>query len=135
METEGKKASLNSYAPLETKTLSPAARQAADDYNRERERVFSTKTQLEQVNSEIASRNAEHQRILKSMSGYQSRVEKLPIREQQMAALTRDYETSKANYRSLLDKKISAGMASEMERSNQSERFTVADPARVPQMP
>ena len=52
-----------------------------------------------------------------------------------MAALTRDYETSKANYRSLLDKKISAEMASEMEHSQQSERFTIADPARVPAAP
>jgi hypothetical protein len=52
-----------------------------------------------------------------------------------MAALTRDYETERANYKSLLEKKNSADMASEMEHSQQSERFTIADPARVPTVP
>ena len=55
---------------------------------------------------------------MRDISDYQTRLEKLPIREQQLSALTRDYETSKANYRSLLDKKISADMASDMEKSN-----------------
>jgi capsular polysaccharide biosynthesis protein len=52
-----------------------------------------------------------------------------------MAALTRDYETSRLAYQSLLDKKISAKMATDMERSDNSERFTVADPAREPSKP
>jgi hypothetical protein len=52
-----------------------------------------------------------------------------------MAAITRDYENSKQNYRSLLDKKASAVMAAEMERRQQAERFTLQDPARVPTKP
>ena len=52
-----------------------------------------------------------------------------------MAGVTRDYEMAKANYRSLLDKKISAEMATEMERRQKAERFTVLDPARVPEKP
>ncbi len=109
--------------------------QVAAELNRERERVASSRTQLQVLNNEINNRNAERQRILKQIADYQIRVEKLPIREQQMAALTRDYETSKMNYRSLFDKKISAEMAEDMERSEQSERFTIADQARVPMKP
>jgi hypothetical protein len=52
-----------------------------------------------------------------------------------MAGLTRDYEITKANYRSLLDKKIAAEMATDMERREKSERFTIVDPARVPARP
>jgi protein tyrosine kinase modulator len=114
--------------------LVPSAASAAllTALNRERERIATTKMQIELLTTEIANRAAEEKRIERTIADYQSRVEKLPIREQQMAALLRDYETSKANYRSLLDKKISAEMASRMEREQRSERFTVADPARVP---
>ena len=73
--------------------------QAAAELNRERERVASSRIQLQVLSNEINSRNAERQRIITQIADYQVRVEKLPIREQQMAALTRDYETSKVNYR------------------------------------
>jgi uncharacterized protein involved in exopolysaccharide biosynthesis len=105
------------------------------DLVRDRERVTTTRTQIELLDREIANRNAERQRIQHDIAGYQGRVDSLPLREQQMLGLTRDYETSKANYRSLLDKKMSAEMAEDMERGNQSERFTVADPAHVPSTP
>jgi hypothetical protein len=72
---------------------------------------------------------------VRDIGSYQSRLERLPIREQEMAAVSRDYEITKANYRALLDKKISAGMATEMERRQKSERFTMLDPARVPEKP
>jgi polysaccharide biosynthesis transport protein len=52
-----------------------------------------------------------------------------------MAALTRNYQISQENYRSLLDKELAAGLATQMERSQKSERFTVMDPARVPEKP
>jgi len=105
------------------------------ELDRQKERASATRTQLQVLDQEIKGRMLERQRILKDMAEYQARVEKLPIREQQMAALTRDYETSKGNYRSLLDKKISAEMATEMEKSQQSERFTVLERARPPETP
>jgi succinoglycan biosynthesis transport protein ExoP len=117
---------------------SPAATEMSPfqvELDRQKERAAATRTQLQVLDQEVKARMAERQRILKDMGDYQARVEKLPIREQQMAGLTRDYETSKANYRSLLDKKISAEMATEMEHSQQSERFTIADPARPPESP
>lgn len=52
-----------------------------------------------------------------------------------MAALTRDYQISQENYKSLMDKELAAGIATQMERSQKSERFTVMDPARVPEKP
>jgi uncharacterized protein involved in exopolysaccharide biosynthesis len=57
------------------------------------------------------------------------------MREQQLASLTRDYEASKANYKSLLDKKLAAEMAANMERWQKAERFVMLDVARVPEKP
>jgi uncharacterized protein involved in exopolysaccharide biosynthesis len=120
---------------LLTPVNDPATAQLRAEADRQRERVSSTRAQLQVIEQEIKARNVEREQIHQQLADYQTRVEKLPIREQQMAALTRDYETSKGNYKSLLDKKLSAEMASEMEHSQQSERFTIADPARVPTAP
>jgi uncharacterized protein involved in exopolysaccharide biosynthesis len=65
----------------------------------------------------------------------QARLLQLPIREQQMAGLVRDYENSKADYQSLLGKRLAAEMATQMEKNQKSERFTVLDSARVPTKP
>ena len=105
------------------------------DFNREKERVFNLKSQLESVKRELEVRNNDRRRILGEIAEHQTRVGKLPIREQQMASLTRDYEISKLSYRSLHDKKLSAEISAEMEKSEQSERFTIAEPARIPIKP
>ncbi len=84
---------------------------------------------------DIDTGTEQREKILKEMSVYQDHLKRLPLREQEMAALTRDYEMSKANYRSLLDKKMSADMATEMERRQKAERFIVLDPAQVPEKP
>lgn len=100
-----------------------------------RERTSSLRAQLNVLDREIEARQADRRRILREISGYQSRIERLPLREQEMAALTRDYEISKTNYRSLLEKKIAAEMASDLERRQKAEKFTILDPARVPEKP
>jgi succinoglycan biosynthesis transport protein ExoP len=100
-----------------------------------RERIMNLEAQLYLADRDIAYQTKEHERILKGISTYQARVDSLPVVEQGMAGLTRDYEISKANYRSLLDKKMAAGMATDMERRQKSERFEIIDPARVPEIP
>ena len=52
-----------------------------------------------------------------------------------MAALTRDYNISKTNYTNLLDRKIEAARADDLERRKQGERFTLIEPATVPARP
>lgn len=99
------------------------------------ERLQSLRSQLAVARREMEHRSREQQRILSDIALYQNRVSRLPIREQEMAQITRDYEIAKAHYRSLLDKKISAQMATDMERRQKSERFTLGDAARVPAKP
>lgn len=108
---------------------------AAGELRRERERVATAKTQLAIAVRELEAHVADRKRILRSIADYQSKLERLPVREQELSAVTRDYEISKQNYQSLLDKRKSADMATEMERRQQAERFTIQDPARVPGAP
>jgi hypothetical protein len=77
----------------------------------------------------------EQERLVREMASLESRIQKLPIREQQLASITRDYEVTKTNYRSLLDRKMSADMAADMERRQKAERFIMLELARTPEKP
>jgi uncharacterized protein involved in exopolysaccharide biosynthesis len=69
------------------------------------------------------------------LTDLRARIERLPLREQEINRITRDYEISKGNYQALLAKKLAAEMATDMERRQKSERFTIIDPARPPLRP
>jgi len=112
----------------------PTAREPLE-FAHTREQIAGLRAQIKASDRELEDRKAEQQRILHDLGLYQQRLERLPVREQDMARLMRDYEMSKENYKSLLDKKMAAEMSLNMERRQQSERFTVLDRARVPEKP
>ena len=92
----------------------------------------------EQYNSALfeAKRAKEEVKNLKEQIAlYQKRIEDTPKREQELTLLSRDYELLKSNYQSLLDKKIEAQMAENLERKQQGEQFKILDPARLPEKP
>ena len=105
------------------------------EVSKERERVASLKSQLALAIQELENRNDERKRILRDIDAYRIRIERLPVREQEVSGLTRDYEMSKTNYQGLLDKKMAAEMATEMERRQKAELFRTLDPARAPEKP
>ena len=92
------------------------------------------------VRTEILSREMkrledEQKRIQMQIAAYQSKLDAVPVREQQFADITRDYDISREKYRNLLGKRFSAEMSADLERKQQGERFTVLDPARPPEKP
>lgn len=101
----------------------------------EQSRESGLRAQIEITEKELKALTADQRRILRDLNLYQRRIEQFPLREQEMAQITRDYEMSKTNYKSLLDKKMAAEMALDMERRQQAERFIVLDRARVPAKP
>ncbi len=102
---------------------------------RERERVDNLKAQQLAIVKQIANLTAERKGIMDQIAAEHKHLQNLPIREQQLTAVMRDYEISRANYQSLLDKGLAAAMATDMERRQKAEKFTVVDPARVPEKP
>jgi polysaccharide chain length determinant protein (PEP-CTERM system associated) len=124
-------------APKTNPPVSPKSGTVADAMNLAQvtERISTLKSQLSLIDKELEFRKVEHDRVVQEMSSAQARLSRLPIREQEMARITRDYEMSKANYKSLLDKKLAAEMATDMEHRQKSERFTLLDAARTPGRP
>ena len=92
-------------------------------------------SQLRSAETEIAKHQAEQARLNKLMASYQARLEAIPLREQQVADLVRDYETNKRHYNQLLDRQLDAQTATQLEIRMKGERFTVLDPAQPAQRP
>ena len=93
------------------------------------------KAQLAQVDTEIANRKEDQQKLIKAIDSYQKKLEAGPMREQEIATLVRDYAISKEHYSVLLEKQLSANMATQLEIRQQGEKFTILDPAQIPQKP
>ena len=91
--------------------------------------------QLHANQIEIANRERTITDLKNKIGDYQGRLNQEPIREQQMADLTRGYDQSKANYDDLLKKKNESQMATSMEQLQQGERFKVLDPPSLPLKP
>jgi polysaccharide chain length determinant protein (PEP-CTERM system associated) len=92
-------------------------------------------SQIRQVDAEIAKHKQELQRLNKQIAGYQSRLEAIPVREQQITELVRDYEMSKAHYSQLLDNQLSAETATQLEIRQKGEKFSILDPAQPAERP
>lgn len=73
--------------------------------------------------------------LQKQMTEYQTRVENTPKREQELLSLKRDYENMQALYNSLLNRRLEAELAANMERKQKGEQFRIVDPASLPQKP
>lgn len=108
-----------------TPVLDPASKRLLAQYT----------DQLNEAQLEVKRLKAEVRNLKEQIVLYQKRIEDTPKREQELTLLTRDYDLLKTNYQSLLDKKIQAQMAENLERRQQGEQFKILDPARLPEKP
>jgi polysaccharide chain length determinant protein (PEP-CTERM system associated) len=87
-----------------------------------------TKIAIKDVVDDIA-------KLKRQINTYQQRVEHTPKREEGLLALNRDYNNIKSSYSSLLNRKLEAEIAVNMEKKQKGEQFRIIDPARVPHEP
>jgi polysaccharide biosynthesis transport protein len=92
-------------------------------------------SQLRSNQLEISNREHSVATLKTKVDDYQGRLNTEPIREQQLADLTRGYDQSKANYDDLLKKKNESKMATSMELLQQGERFHIVDAPSLPIKP
>jgi polysaccharide chain length determinant protein (PEP-CTERM system associated) len=92
-------------------------------------------SQIERLDQDIADQKKAVAQLQSDINFHVSKMERVPIFEQKTAGITRDYDTLRTRYTSLLDKKLSADTASAMESRQKSERFVMLSPAQVPEKP
>jgi polysaccharide biosynthesis transport protein len=97
--------------------------------------MMEIESQLKANRLEGENRKKEIERLKSSITQFQGQLNQTPLREQQLADLTRDYDQSRANYESLLAKKNQSELATNLERHQQGEQFRILDPPNVPTKP
>jgi polysaccharide biosynthesis transport protein len=97
--------------------------------------LLQLESQLQANRTEIANREQTIAALKAKVGEYQSRLNDEPVREQQLADLTRGYDQSKANYDDLLKKENESKMATSMEQMQKGERFRMIDPPSLPLKP
>lgn len=91
--------------------------------------------QITKLSEEITGHQQKQQEIKAQIADHESQLERIPLFQQQMSGITRDYEAAEDNYKRLLERKFSADMAEDLEVRQKGERFEILDPAQVPSAP
>ena len=97
--------------------------------------MLEMESQLKANRLEIANREAEIKDEQGKINQYQARLNMAPVMEQQYADITRDYDQSKTDYEALLAKKNQSEMSTDLEKTQQGERFRMLDPPNLPVRP
>jgi len=91
--------------------------------------------QRNDLRTELSAIRDRRARLVEQIRDTERRVEQIPSREQDLMILLRDYDNRKKNYQALLDKRLNAHVAENLEKRQQGEQFRVLDPANLPQKP
>jgi polysaccharide chain length determinant protein (PEP-CTERM system associated) len=97
--------------------------------------VLRLRDAVRTANTEIGLLKEDEQRLLRSIDLYQKRVDNAAQHEPEYQELTRDYETNKNLYRTLVQRYEAAQIGEDMEQRQQGERFTILDPAAPSDIP
>jgi polysaccharide chain length determinant protein (PEP-CTERM system associated) len=97
--------------------------------------VRRLRDQIVAIEFEIAGKKKEIAATNRTIDLIQSKVERLPQREQELISLTRDYANIKSSYDDLLKKKLQANISENLEEKQQGEQFVVIEPAALPARP
>jgi polysaccharide biosynthesis transport protein len=120
---------------LAAQTQAAATDASPGDNSAQSPMLAQLQSQLQSNQIEIGNRERSVADLRSRVNEYQGRLNQEPVREQQLADLTRGYDQSKATYDDLLKKKNESAMATSMELLQQGERFRVLDPPSLPSKP
>ncbi|PYU23089.1 MAG: hypothetical protein DMG32_16855 [Acidobacteria bacterium] len=91
--------------------------------------------QLKVTKLGIENYQQEAKKLRARMDDLEHRLNLTPLREQQLAEVTRNYDNSRQNYQSLLQKKLQSTLATNLEKRQQGEQFRIIDPPNLPLKP
>jgi uncharacterized protein involved in exopolysaccharide biosynthesis len=91
--------------------------------------------QIEKIDSEAQKLLKEQEGIRQKIGEYERRMTSAFQREQELTLLRRDYDSTKTNYDSLLQRHMQAKIAENLEKRQKGEQFKILDPAPLPLKP
>jgi succinoglycan biosynthesis transport protein ExoP len=95
----------------------------------------SRRQSIQSLDAEIAKLKEEETTLRASISGVEKRLEGMPARQQEFTMVSRDRQSAKDLYDSLLKRYEEAQIAESMETDRQGERFRILEAAVAPEGP
>jgi succinoglycan biosynthesis transport protein ExoP len=93
------------------------------------------KKQRSELGSELGLLKQRQQTLRAEKKNYDSRVETAPAIEQGLLTLMRDYENLKGSYQSLLDKRLHASVAENLEKRQKGAQLKILERPKFPRVP
>jgi polysaccharide chain length determinant protein (PEP-CTERM system associated) len=97
--------------------------------------IMQIQGQIKANDVEIQNRRAQVDQLQKQVDSYSGRLNLTPLREQQLADLTRNHQQALDNYQSLLAKEMQSELATNLEKRQEGEQFSIIDPPSLPLQP
>jgi len=94
-----------------------------------------TDSRLKAIHLEIENEKRDSTEIRARIREVQFRLGQTPVREAEIAELTRHNDNARSHYQSLLQKKLNSELASNLEQRQAGEQFRLLDPANLPKKP
>ena len=92
-------------------------------------------TQLDTADLNLKAAKEQRARSQQRLAEYESRVVQTPRVEQEGLALQRDYDSAVRKYREIKQNLMGAELALELEKGQKGERYSILEPAEVPDRP
>lgn len=97
--------------------------------------VQQLRAQLRSIDQGITAKRHEQAMIQNQVRLYQDRISSSPLVQEEYKNITRDYTTAQSFYDDLLRKMNQSKMATDLERRQQGEQFSVMDQPNLPDSP
>ena len=98
-------------------------------------RYVSLRTQLDAAVGNLKSEKAKLAQLNEKLQEYETRLFQTPAVERDYKLLTRDYDNATKKYNEIKDKQGEARLAMDLESSSKGQRFTIVQPAYLPNSP
>ena len=95
----------------------------------------SLHAQLTSTLADIKAIKIKKAQLEEKLADYEQRLTEMPQVEREYRRLLRDYETTTAKYREIHAKQMEAQVGQQLEQERKGERFTLIDPAALPEAP
>ncbi len=96
---------------------------------------ITIKSQVAGVKSEIKSLKIQREEVLEKITELEQLLYAAPQVEREYLILRRDYENAVARYQETKAKQMQADVAKQLEAESKGEKFTLIDPAALPEKP
>jgi uncharacterized protein involved in exopolysaccharide biosynthesis len=113
----------------------PAPARASTVTGADNPAYVNLQSQYEAANTEIRSLREQRTRLMSKMEEYERRLLMTPKVEQEYRAIVRDLTNTTERYQNIKAKQMTAEVAQELEKERKGEKFTLIDPAILPEEP